>query len=815
MSQEAWKTPGVSLSPGDLKQYQRTAIQHVLTNPVSSLWLDMGLGKQQPKSEPVLTPSGFRPIGNLVPGDLVIGANGKPTAVVGVYPQESRSVWRVEFSDGSWTRAGLDHLWSVQNNSGRLVGKPPRVMSTHDLLSAGLFDRKNGNRRWFVPMTSPVEFYPEKVPLLVEPYLLGVLLGDGTIGLNGAPSICSDTEILRQWSGYSWAHGSDGISYLCQKGLRPHLRALGLAGKRSWEKFIPNVYLVATPKERLALLQGLLDTDGSPITSGGGVEFSSTSEDLADGVVFLAQSLGGVARKKGPRITHHQGGEGRPSWRVNVKLPSELDPFRLSRKLAKWQRPTKYHVQRRISAVYQVEDEDCVCIQVDASDGLYLTRGFIVTHNTVTCLTAFSDLLDRGAAVGALVVAPLRVIQTVWRQEARKWSHTRHLTFSLVHGTEQQRMLALRRPATIYLTNPEQLPWLADYAEHLWLSKGRYPPWNVLILDEITRFKSSTAKRSRALQRLVPYSTRRVGLTGEPAANGYVDLFGQYLVLDQGQRLGTTLEGYRTRFLTQAGWGGMSWAATKTGQERIHAAIADITLEQSAVNHLDLPPITSNVLWVELPPKARKVYDTLEKALFVELDSGRPLEVQNEANLVNKLLQVASGAAYLTPGGPWEEVHRAKLEALQEVLEEAGGRPVLLGYTYVHEAARIERTVPEARFLSSKLSEHEVDTMLAEWGQDRLPLLCGHPASCGHGLNLQGSSARALVWFSLPWSLELYKQMNARMFGGHRRQGESTVHHILAEGTMDEVVFDVLHHKEVTQETLKRAVNAYREKRGL
>lgn len=441
---------------------------------------------------------------------------------------------------------------------------------------------------------------------------------------------------------------------------------------------------------------------------------------------------------------------------------------------------------------------------------------------TVSTLTALLSLRDAFAVTSVLVVAPKRVCQMVWRQEARKWSHTRGLRFSLVIGTEAQRLVALKRKADIYLINPENVPWLASRIEHLWLRKHLYPPMSMVVYDEITRFKSSGTKRLRAWSKILPYFSRRIGLTGEPAANGYKDLYGQYLVVDAGQRLGSSITAYRDAFLRPAGYMGREWECTRTGREQIHKRIADITLELSAKDYLDLPPLVFNTVWVDLPPTVRKVYDKLEKEFFAELDSGADLEVANEASKGNKLCQIASGAVYLSVGGPWERVHDEKLEALQELLDASQGRPMLLGYTYVHEAQRIAYKWPEdvehstgASFLSAKLREAEFNEILARWDTDRVPLLCGHPASMGHGLNLQGSSARSVVWFSLPWSLELYHQMNDRLFGGHRRQGASTVHHILAKDTVDETIYQALQDKDTSQTGLKKAIRAYRERRGV
>ena len=342
----------------------------------------------------------------------------------------------------------------------------------------------------------------------------------------------------------------------------------------------------------------------------------------------------------------------------------------------------------------------------------------------------------------------------------------------------------------------------------------------MVVYDEVTKLKSATSKRAKAWSSILPYLDRRVGLTGEPAANGYKDLFGQYLVIDSGERLGRSITAFRERYLRPAGYGGYDWIATKSGQEEIHGRIADITIELAAKDYLDLPELTSRVVWVDLPPDVRKLYDTLEREFFAELDSGAELEVFNEASKLNKLLQIASGAAYYGGTSAWEEIHKAKLEALQDVLEEAGGRPILLGYTYKHEAARIAQTWPAkpqahtgASFLSSKLSESAVRDVIRRWEHDEIPLLCGHPASMGHGLNLQAASARSVVWFSLPWSLELYHQLNDRLFGGHRRQGASVIHHILARDTMDEVVYERLASKDETQTGLRSAVKRYQERR--
>jgi len=332
-----------------LHGYQTKAIEHIKTHPRSMLWLDLGLGKASGNNEPVLTPTGWTPMGELRVGDQVIGSNGQPTDVLGVFPQGEVEIVKVTFTDGSWTRVTWDHLWYVETSNQRKRKQVGHVMTTSQLVEQGLYykgDHIEGTPKWYIPMVEPVTYKPLKKPLPIDPYLLGVILGDAYILPSGEVRVTSDEEILDQFFGNSRPHPSEGIVEKTIPGLRPIMRHLELNGKRSWEKHIPKNFLRGSVQERLSLLQGLLDTEGSPIDKGG-VEFSSTSEYLTDGVVELVQSLGGIAKKKGSRVTQYQNGEGRHSWRVNVKLPGEFTPFRLQRKLDKWTRSTKHQPVRK------------------------------------------------------------------------------------------------------------------------------------------------------------------------------------------------------------------------------------------------------------------------------------------------------------------------------------------------------------------------------------------------------------------------------------------------------------------------------------
>lgn len=374
-----------------------------------------GTGKQQPVSEPVLTPSGWRSIGDLRPGDFVIGSDGTPTEVLSVHPQAERRVFKVTFNDGSWTLTGPDHLWTAGTKARLHQGGSMKVVTTQHMMDTL-------HRSWVIPMVRPVE-YPQADQLPCDPYLLGVVLGDGSINKYGGSQVTTDTEILVTL-GASAIHPHATSSYTSYGTISVDL--LGGAVKfpsRSWEKEIPERFMRGTSEDRLALLQGLMDSDGTPQHTGG-TEFSTTSEVLANQVVELGQSLGGVVRIQGPRVTTytHNGElrEGRPSWRVNVKLPSGVAPFRLQRKLDKWVPPTKYPPRRIVKSVEQVEDQDSVCIRVAAEDSLYVTRNHIVTHNTNSSLLTLALADHFGETVRAIAVVPSTAVGQ-WVAETERW----------------------------------------------------------------------------------------------------------------------------------------------------------------------------------------------------------------------------------------------------------------------------------------------------------------------------------------------------------------------------------------------------------
>lgn len=412
---------------------------------------------------------------------------------------------------------------------------------------------------------------------------------------------------------------------------------------------------------------------------------------------------------------------------------------------------------------------------------------------SVITLTAIHKLmLDSFEVSRTLVIAPLRVASTTWPEEIRKWEHLKHLTYSVVTGGEKKRLQALRTPAHIYIINRENVDWL--------VTKSGVPfHFDMVVIDELSGFKSYQAKRSKALLKVRPKVKRVVGLTGTPSSNGLMDLWAEFRILDLGERLGRYITQYRnTYFLPDKRNQQMifSYKPKAGAEEKIYKKIGDITIAMKATDYLPMPDRIINKINIPLSATEQKRYDTLKREMAVSV-KGKEIDAVNAASLSNKLLQMASGAVYddekrMIP------IHDRKLDALEEVIEGANGKPVLVAYWYKHDLERIKK-----RFTVQEIKTKED---IADWNERKIPIAVIHPAAAGHGLNLQ-SGGCTLVWFSLTWSLELYEQTNARLY----RQGQKetvVIHHLLAKGTIDEDVMNALAHKNKTQAALIDAVKA-------
>ncbi len=422
--------------------------------------------------------------------------------------------------------------------------------------------------------------------------------------------------------------------------------------------------------------------------------------------------------------------------------------------------------------------------------GIFLDCGL---GKTVITLTAIAELMHNRFEISkALVIAPLRVAENVWDVEAKKWGHLKHLRVAKVLGSEKKRIQALNTNADIYVINRENTKWLVDYYKKDW-------PFDMLVLDELSSFKSHRAKRFKALRKVRPLCKRVVGLTGTPEPNGLIDLWAQVYLLDSGQRLGKTISGYRDRYFLPDKRNQhviFSYKPREGAEEAIYKKLSDICISMKNRDYLTLPERMDNILGINLPPKVLEQYRQLERDLLLPLLEG-DIVAGSAAVLTNKLLQITGGAVY-DEEKKVQILHDEKLKALEDLVEATNGKPVLVYYNYRHELERIQK-----QFLCRVL---DTAKDMEDWNKGEIPVMLAHPASAGHGLNLQNGGS-TIIWFGLPWSLELYQQANARI---HRQGQKNTVvvHHLVAKETIDEDVMQVLAKKQAGQEALLQAVKA-------
>ena len=418
---------------------------------------------------------------------------------------------------------------------------------------------------------------------------------------------------------------------------------------------------------------------------------------------------------------------------------------------------------------------------------------------TSITLTAINNLIfDYFAVRKVLVIAPLRVAKNTWSAEINKWDHLNDLKYSIVVGTPAERKNALKADADIYIINRENIPWLAEYM-------GAAFDFDMVVIDELSSFKNYQAKRFKALMKVRPSVKRIVGLTGTPSSNGLMDLFAEFKLLDMGERLGRFIGQYRNTYFMPDKRNGQvifSYKPLPGAEDTIYSKISDITISMKAADHLKMPKLVTTDYEVTLSEKEQRKYKELKDNMVLQL-SDDEITAANAASLSNKLCQMANGAIY-DEDKSVVHVHDRKLDALEDVIESMSGKPVLVAYWFKHDYDRI---ADKLKTLSIPFEKLDTSDSIEKWNKGLIPAALIHPASAGHGLNLQ-SGGSTLVWFGLTWSLELYQQTNARLY----RQGQSSdtvvIMHIVAKGTMDEQIIKALKKKDNTQSALIDAVKA-------
>ncbi|MBY5050826.1 DEAD/DEAH box helicase [Streptococcus agalactiae] len=419
---------------------------------------------------------------------------------------------------------------------------------------------------------------------------------------------------------------------------------------------------------------------------------------------------------------------------------------------------------------------------------------------TATTLTAINELMfDRYEVSKVLVIAPLRVANTVWSDEIEQWEELHHLRYAKIVGTPKQRRAALEQDADIYIVNRENLPWLVEQCSLSF-------KWDMVVIDELSSFKSWQSKRFKAFMAMRPYMKRVVGLTGTPSSNGLMDLFAEFKVIDGGERLGRFIGEYRSRYFDEGRRNGnivYEYIPMDYAECQIYDKIDDITISMKAMDYLDMPELISTKKVVHLTDKEKSDYKQFKKDYVLsDLEDGE-VTAANAASLSNKLVQMANGAVY-SDDHQVVSLHDQKIDVLEDIIEAANGEPVLVVYWFIHDLQRIEERLAKLKVNGTVLKTEED---ICEWNKGKISVGLLHPASSGHGLNLQ-KGGHHLVWFGLTWSLELYQQTNARLWRQGQQAETVVIQHIVAEGTIDEEILKALENKDAQQSRLIEAVKA-------
>lgn len=418
---------------------------------------------------------------------------------------------------------------------------------------------------------------------------------------------------------------------------------------------------------------------------------------------------------------------------------------------------------------------------------------------TSITLTALNDLLfDSFDVHRVLVVAPLRVARNTWSSEIKKWEHLQDLQYSIVVGTEKERMSALEKRADIYIINRENVQWLVE-------KSGKNFDYDMVVVDELSSFKNHEAKRFRAFMKVRPKVKRIVGLTGTPSSNGLMDLFAEFKLLDMGERLGRFVGAYRANFFRPDKMNGpivYSYKPIPGAESMIYNRISDITISMKATDHLKMPELVSSRYEVQMDDAEKQKYEEFKKDLVLEIEDGE-ITAANAASLSGKLSQMANGAVY-SDDLTVMQIHDKKLDALEDIIEAANGKPVLVAYWFKHDLTRITERLRKLKIIYQKLDS---DESIRKWNEKELQVGLIHPASAGHGLNLQRGGS-TMVWFGLTWSLELYQQTVARLWRQGQTENTVVIQHIVTADTIDERILKALEQKDNTQSALIDAVKA-------
>jgi hypothetical protein len=774
----------------------------------------MGLGKVNAYSEPILTPTGWVRMGELNVGDQVIGANGKATTVTAIFEQGVVEITRVTFKDGSYSRCHKDHLWNVISAARKQRGSGYRTLTVQQILDQGIRDAA-GNAKHYIPMVKPVVFDESmSTGQTIDPYTLGVLLGDGGMSSTSV-QVTTDREIIDSMPlprdvGFTFKEerSRDGLTH--QGGLTQmakYLRPLKLMGTKSNNKFVPNCYKYGSVHDRISVLQGLIDTDGTPVQSRGKaattIEYGTVSKQLSDDVKFLVQSLGGTVsvKEKTPTYTYKgQKLEGQLFYRMNLSLPGWLVPFRLQRKLDNWTPRSKYEPSRAITTITYDGTEQARCIRVSAEDHLYVTRDFIVTHNTLQTLAVFAAqcvVLDARMKSGKIeprvpkmiLVCPL-ALKFNWADEIEKFTSFK---YTMLDGTPTVRIRQLIEfneitHAKVLIVNYEQVQ------KHLGTLNAMN--FDLAVFDEAHAMKSPKAARTKACQALL--AKRNFMLTGSPMLNQVNDL---YVIMDKIQpRKHGSYYTFVNRYCVFGGYKDKSIVGVKNEKE-LKGYLEQIMVRRLKKDVLDLPEVQTITKKVGLYPEQKKLYDeVVEDMLLTTGSSDGPDAIENALTKFLRLKQICGTTATVLES---REDKSEKLDqVVEDVLEVMGNGHKVVVFTQFREVqrcfnARMAAAAPKYPLYSMNGDMPGADRVeyVKQWAAEPgAAAFCGMIQVIGVGLNM--TAARHGFFIDKLFVPMLNRQAVDRM---HRIGADTTqaiqIFDYLVRGTVESRVETILRNK--------------------
>ena len=803
-----------------LHDYQKYAKNFIITHPYCGLFLEMGMGKAIDDNTIIPTPNGKRRLGDIVVGDMLYARDGKPTRVLAVFHHHNKDAFKVTLKDGRSFVCCDEHMIPYQTYAKAATIKAAPL---HDLMPDYRQTTPQGYTRYKyrIPMNAPVSM--PSVSHVISPYALGVLIGDGCL-CNSVLTISSiDRDVIERtaqelhiqhWykskaNNHNWVFTKDANA----NKVRDELRRLGLKNMKSIDKFIPEEYMHDSIENRRSLLIGLMDTDGhihvshkNSKTANHAIQYaySTMSMRLAKNVQTLAWSLGYGATIR----PYYQNGTLHDII-VSIKCHDILMTCKRKCKGIDFKFNTIADKQTPIVNITPVPQCDMTCFTVDSEDHTYLINDYIVTHNTMTTLDALYDLNPKGHV---LVIAPKNIARSTWIDEIEKW-HMPLRTKSLIvkpNGKEfskKERHEVYKQvfsdPPTIYFINREKI---ADLVENMpVINRMIQWPFPNIIIDESQSFKSYSSKRFKMLKKIRPAVERMVLLTGTPTPNGIEDLWSQIYLLDQGQRLGTSITRFRETYLQPTIYvqgRPVNWQPKWGAKEEIYRRISDIVISMENTK-LQLPELTMNDIYVHMDESEMKLYSRMKKDQVLTFDDAGDITAVNAAVLAAKLSQMASGALYTDDKHNFKVIHKKKLEQVAYILRNLDS-PAIIAYHFQSDLIMLEDYLTKSGFDVRRFDGSP--EMIHSWNRGEIPVMLLQPASAGHGLNLQ-QGGHTLIWYTVPWSLEEYLQCNARLY----RQGQkehTVIHHILCEGTIDRHIRRALEKKDASQEALMEAVRA-------